>query len=93
MVQWPGSAKLSSWRVCVVVQDNKIVSHLTPSKSFDAIHSEKYNASASLWFKHPGCSSTDMHNQVSKIIIERTAAEEKDIEAQRMNGIWRNICD
>ena len=63
------------------------------SASFDAIHSEKYNASASLWFKHPGCLSTDMHNQASKTIIERTAAEETDIEAQRMNGISRNICN
>jgi len=57
------------------------------SESFDAVHSGKDTVSASLRFKQPGWSSTDMHNQVSKNIIERTAAEKKDSAAQRMNGI------
>ena len=57
------------------------------SESFGVVHSGKDTVSASFRFKQPGWLSTDMHNQVSKNIIERTAAEKKDTAAQRMNGI------
>jgi len=96
LVQRPWKAKtttvatLSSWRgcvVCVVVQDNKIVNRFTPSESFDAVHSGKDTVSASLRFKQPGWLGKDMHDQASKNIIERTASEEKDTEAESMNGI------
>ena len=73
--------------VCVVVQDKKIVHRLTPSESFDAVHSGKDTVCASLRIKQPGRLSTDIHNQASNNITGRTAAEEKDTEAQRKNGI------
>ena len=57
------------------------------SEVFGAVHPGKDAVSASLRFKQPGWLSTDVHNQVSKNIIERTAAEKKDSAAQRMNGI------
>jgi len=38
----------------VVVQDSKIVHRLTPSESFDAVHSGKDTVSASFRFKQPG---------------------------------------